>query len=96
MPTDIPGWGWFDGQDISARVDGQTRRALERDAARLLATPEGERLFRHLDSLTRRRVLGPDAGDATLRHLEGQRQLVAYLEALAQRGRADPAILAET
>lgn len=95
MPNDIPGWGWFDGQGAAVRTDGQARRTLERDAARVLATPEGERLFRHLDGVTRRRVLGPDAGDAALRHLEGQRQLVAYLEALAQRGRDDPAILAE-
>lgn len=95
MAHDPSGWDWFDPGRALSRQDGDTRRSLERDAARLLATPEGDRLFRHLDALTRHRVLGPEAGDAALRHLEGQRQLVAYLESLAQRGREDPALLAD-
>jgi hypothetical protein len=38
--------------------------------------------------MTLDRALGPDAPEAALRHLEGQRQLVATVLALVARGRA--------
>jgi hypothetical protein len=56
-------------------------------AARCLSTPEGELLLAHLKAVTVDRVLGPAATDAQLRHLEGQRALVAHLQALIARGR---------
>ena len=55
--------------------------------ARCFATPEGELVLAHLKATTVERVLGPAAGDAQLRHLEGQRALVAHLLALIARGR---------
>ena len=55
--------------------------------ARCFATPEGELVLAHLKAMTVKRVLGPVADDAQLRHLEGQRALVAHLLALIARGR---------
>jgi hypothetical protein len=63
------------------------RVALARACARLFRGDDGERLLRHLHALTRDRHLGPDASDAALRYLEGQRALVAHLDRLIAAGR---------
>ena len=60
---------------------------LARAFARTFGHADGRLVLAHLRRLTRERTLGPDAPDATLRHLEGQRQLVAQIEALIARGR---------
>lgn len=64
------------------------QRDLARAYARCFSSRDGETVLAHLEGLTRRRALGPAAQDAALRHLEGQRQLVALIAALAERGRA--------
>jgi hypothetical protein len=63
-------------------------RDLARASARCFASPDGAAVLAHLTAMTMRRALGPDASDQALRHLEGQRQLVAHLHALIARGRA--------
>lgn len=55
--------------------------------ARCFAGPDGARVLGVLRAMTVERTLGPDASDAALRHLEGQRALVAAILALAARGR---------
>ena len=52
-----------------------------------LATPNGRLLFRHLRRLFLDRRLPPTARDAELRHVEGQRSVVAHLLQLMERGR---------
>ena len=71
----------------AARTEVNSGR-IARAFARCFASVEGEFALRHLDEMTMRRALGPDASEAMLRHLEGQRQLVAYIHALVARGRA--------
>nr|BDD47277.1 hypothetical protein 1 [bacterium] len=66
-------------------VKDQARLAVE--AARVFSSAEGRRVLHHLRAITRERVLAPDASDAALRHVEGQRALVAHLESLIERGR---------
>ncbi len=91
MPPDSRnGWRWFEAPPASERADGAAppNAELARAFARCFGSPEGEAALRHLTDLTLRRALGPDAADAQLRHLEGQRQLVAYVHALVARGRA--------
>lgn len=56
-------------------------------AARCFRGADGEKLLGYLRSLTLDRVLGADADDRALRHLEGQRQLVLHLITLINRGR---------
>ncbi|MEO5376008.1 MAG: hypothetical protein H7840_17420 [Alphaproteobacteria bacterium] len=78
------GWSWF------AEPDGAPDpevTALARAFARCFADGDGERVLACLDGLTIGRVLGPDASDAALRHLEGQRQLVIHIHAMIDRGR---------
>lgn len=61
---------------------------LARAYARCFADGDGRRVLEHLQNLTLRRNLGPDAPEAMLRHLEGQRALVATILGLAARGGA--------
>lgn len=80
-----PGWTWFD----VARTDesGGDRLALARIFARLFSGGDGETAMAYLTQLTTERCLGPDASDAALRALEGQRQLVLHLQSLIRHGR---------
>ena len=71
----------------AARTEVNPAR-IARAFARCFASVEGEFALRHLDDMTLRRALGPEASEAMLRHLEGQRQFVAYIHALVARGRA--------
>jgi|GEM_PF-711552 len=57
---------------------------------RCFSSDDGMRVLSHLRSMTRDRVLGPEASDAALRYIEGQRQLVAFVESQIARGRTDP------
>lgn len=47
-------------------------------------TAAGARVLAHLRRMTIERRLGPDAPAALLRHVEGQRALVALIERLAE------------
>ena len=78
-------WGVAPGTTPEA---ADTGRELTRAAARVLSGPDGERIALYLRAITLERALGPDASEALLRHLEGQRQLVRHLLALAERGRS--------
>lgn len=72
---------------MSAAHDHQAAVTLAIDAARTFSTDAGGRVLAHLRRLTRDRVLGPEASDAQLRHVEGQRALIAHVEGLIERGR---------
>lgn len=58
--------------------------------SRIFGTATGRTALRHLRLMTIERTLSPSASDASLRHLEGQRQLVSYICALVERGRTAP------
>ena len=89
MYTSDSGWAWFEAvhevaetEEVSLGIEPDLLRAY----ARFLRTENGRRIMRHLRAITVERVLGPNASEATLRHLEGQRQLVNYIGILAERG----------
>ncbi|MAN81492.1 MAG: hypothetical protein CMM77_13730 [Rhodospirillaceae bacterium] len=63
---------------------------VARLAARCFRGADGTAVLDYLKTLTLDRALGPDAPDATLRHLEGQRQLVRHLIHLIDQGRRGP------
>lgn len=82
------GWPWAgDGPATPNPPSAEPRAALARACARLFARADGQVLYRHLRALTVERHLGPEASDAALRHLEGQRALVAHLDRLIAEGR---------
>ena len=94
MPgSEHDGWDWFqvpEGAGALATVQPLSRDELAGLAARCFRGRDGNRLIGHLRALTLERALGPAAPEAQLRHLEGQRQLVRYLEALVAEGRGVP------
>ena len=83
------GWDWLEAP-ASAGPDPAV--ASEADPApsfaRCFAGGDGLRVLVVLRAMTLDRALGPDAPETALRHLEGQRQLVATILALVARGRA--------
>lgn len=87
------GWSWFDAgeapqDDAVAEFDlPDAGRTVRLAYARCFAGPDGEKVLDHLRTLTLHRALGPDASAQTLRHMEGQRQLVTYILAQVKRGR---------
>lgn len=83
------GWDWFDAPapvDEEGYADGG--RALGVAFARCFNTPAGKEVLAHLRNMTQYRFYGPDAPDAAVRHLEGQRHFVAYIGAMIERGEA--------
>ena len=87
--VDLQGWAWFE----TARPGGEPSAAEEeaelcRCFAACFGRPEGEVVLDHLRRLILDRRCPPSAGDAELRHLEGQRFAVAYIRQMVERGRA--------
>lgn len=88
-PPDDGGWEWFEGRPVPELPPdlAQDLPEIARSFARCFAGRQGDLALGHLRRLTQQRHLGPEASDSALRHLEGQRQLVAYIASLVERGR---------
>lgn len=86
MPDDTSksGWAWFE-EPVAAGDDDPDE--LARHFARCFAGADGDRVLDHLRRAFLDRRLPPAASNAELRHLEGQRSVVAQLIALVERGR---------
>lgn len=96
MPqANTDGWGWFaesgDGQPAILDADDEAID-LPKLAARCFRGADGQRLLAHLRRITVERAFAPDASARRLRHLEGQRHIVRYLEALVRAGIADKSL----
>lgn len=59
---------------------------ISRDINSLFKTPNGIAVLKYLRSITIESVQGPNASDAELRHLEGQRYLVGLIERRINHG----------
>ena len=92
-PADpLAGWAWFDDRAAAGEPAIDPSQAdICHAAAVCFATAAGRQVLRHLERSFLDRRLSPTASDALLRHVEGQRSVVAYLLALSQRGRESPA-----
>lgn len=77
----------MDGPSNDARP---TPEELALIAARCFQGGDGRRMMAYLRAITLERTLGPACGEAHLRHLEGQRQLVSHIQVLIERGRNGP------
>jgi hypothetical protein len=80
------GWEWLEGDQTRSREAEATKEldsALRANFSRAFDSEDGRSVINHLKSITLARSLGPSASDAALRHLEGQRQLVIHILALA-------------
>lgn len=83
------GWEWFSTSQTNQSEETETaaNRELTVLFTRTFSRDDGARVLEHLKSMTKERTLGPEVSDAALRHLEGQRNLVSYIERLIARGR---------
>jgi len=90
MTTPDDEWTWLSPQSPkgSDERSGGSDRALAISFTRTFGHGDGERVLAHLRNLTKERALGPETPNRTLRYVEGQRGLVAYMERLIERGRA--------
>lgn len=82
------GWPWTGNP-----IDAQATDAGEDIAqlfARVFRGQDGERAIAILRGMTIERRTPPDAPESALRHLEGQRALVALMEQWVARGRGAP------
>ncbi len=90
MAENNRGWEWFDKfDDNRSAINDDTGQNPDIAAtyARCFTGDDGQAVLRHLRSLTIERTLGPGSSDSLLRHVEGQRQLVARIHALIENGR---------
>ena len=62
---------------------------IEQLYAKTFIAPAGQKVMAHLRKITIERILGPNASDAELRTLEGQRALVKQIEQLISRGKSN-------
>ena len=63
------------------------QKDMERVFTRLFSTEDGQRALSYLQVMTFQRGYGPNASDEQLRHMEGQRSLVATILRMIDRGR---------
>ena len=77
------GWIWFEPSGRPTEPGPDLRQAT----LSCLNAPAGQLLLAHLRRLFLERRVAPTSSDAELRHVEGQRSVVAYLHALLERAR---------
>lgn len=92
MPNKIlGGWDWLEKIGFAPLDDNPEETAktnLARAFARTFNSPDGQRVLAHLRSITFDRYFGPEATESTLRYVEGQRALVASIEAFIAKGKS--------
>jgi len=88
MKQDHDAWSGLEGKSQSNEGADAGNMELCRSFARLFTHHESAKVLEHLRKSTRERVFGPEVSEATLRYVEGQRALVAYIENMIERGKA--------
>ena len=88
MKQDNDAWSWIEGKPHSNKGTDASNMEICRSFARLFTHHESAKVLEHLRKSTRERVFGPEVSEATLRYVEGQRALVAYIENMIERGKA--------
>ena len=87
MPADGDprGWAGF-AHDATPAESTPQEVELCRAFGRCFAGADGRVVLEHLRRTVLERRLPPNASDAELRHLEGQRYAVAHIVAMVERG----------
>ena len=93
MTSPSQGCDWFDADRSGTEAplsSGAGEAVLATVFARCFVTADGRQVLDHLRRLTVERALGPQASEALLRYVEGQRQVVLYIDALVAKGAGGP------
>lgn len=80
----LDGWGWLEAETRVPPQPEEDRLALS--FARCFKGSDGAAVIGHLRHVILDRRLGPNASDAELRFLEGQRTVVAHILSMIDRG----------
>ncbi len=105
MQTPNTDWPW--GPDDALAIGRTSQRKPFADpppsqeqaaalAVRCFRGQDGRRFLAYLRALTLDRALGPEASDAVLRHVEGQRQLVRHIYNLTAAGQVAAGAISPT
>ncbi len=78
------GWDWFEAGPVEGAMDEGDE--LARSFVRCFKGSDGAIVLHHLRQSILERRLGPDATDAELRFLEGQRSVAAHIVSMVNRG----------
>jgi len=91
LTNEAKGWAWFAPmeQEETAALEG-VPQDVARAAAKCFGEGNGAQVLAYLREITVERRPAPEASDALLRHLEGQRFIVACIDKLIRRGREGP------
>ncbi len=68
-------------------ISKRDQRNIEQLFARLFSSEDGKNVLAYLQNLTFHRAANPSQSEADLRHMEGQRSLLATMLRLIERGR---------
>ena len=80
MTNPQDGWTWFETPAPAEVTEDEVAKAFRA----CFATPAGRRVLDHLRTTFMERRLSPGVSDAELRHVEGQRSVVACVARLAE------------
>ena len=72
----------------AARIGKLEQKEVERAFARLFTSDDGQKVLAWLQTMTFNRAQGSNTTEEQLRHVEGQRAMVATILRLIDRGRA--------
>jgi hypothetical protein len=73
--------------DYTSRISRLEQKDIERSFARLFSTDEGKKVLAWLQVMTFQRTGGINTTDDQLRHMEGQRSLMASILRMIDRGK---------
>lgn len=88
MPNRELGWDWFETDAATIDHEKLPFDDLAHVFARCFRGEDGKKVLCHLKNITHSRILGPNASDSLLRHVEGQRHLVSQIISLVDYGRS--------
>lgn len=78
-----------EGIDYTNRVSKLEQKDIERCFARTFATDDGKKVLAWLQVMTFQKAGSASTPDEQLRHMEGQRSLVANILRMIDRGRSN-------
>ena len=73
--------------DYTSRISRLEQKDIEHSFARVFSTEEGRKVLAYLQVMTFQRAGGANTTDDHLRHMEGQRSLMASILRMIDRGK---------
>lgn len=75
--------------DYTSRISRLEQKDIEHSFARVFSTEEGRKVLAYLQVMTFQRAGGANSTSEQLRHMEGQRSLMAAILRMIDRGKSN-------